>query len=119
MVARHRLRGQRTINDRAEASRVLRTTAAISGGSHYALRPCIDRHPDALWLPLGVDTKLFYAPVKRPLASSARGEHQSRQRPADALASLAAGTPSQSRCSVGLHRNGHNGEELAANRGPD
>jgi glycosyltransferase involved in cell wall biosynthesis len=58
--------GQRTVNGRAEASRVLRTTAAISGGSHYALRPCIDQHPDALWLPLGVERKPFCVPVKSP-----------------------------------------------------
>ena len=57
--------GGRSWVGRLESSLVMQSVQAVTGGSRYALRPCTARRPDAVWLPLGVDTSLFSEKVER------------------------------------------------------
>jgi glycosyltransferase involved in cell wall biosynthesis len=51
---------------RVRVALALRLADAITAGSRYALAPMAGRWPDARWVPLGVETGLFAAPVERP-----------------------------------------------------
>ncbi len=51
---------------RAKTSLVLRMADAVSACSRYSLGALTETREDALWLPWGVDWKLFDAPVERP-----------------------------------------------------
>lgn len=58
--------GQGSWLGRREASLTLRAAESVSGGSRYALGPCLAQRTDALWLPLGVNVSTFDWPVDRP-----------------------------------------------------
>jgi len=57
--------GQGSWLGRAESSLTLRMAQIVSGASQYALKPCLARRPDALWVPLGVDLPTFDGPADR------------------------------------------------------
>ena len=57
--------GQGSWPGRVKTSLVLRMADAVSAGSQYALKPLIEKRSDALWLPWGVDSKLFDGPPER------------------------------------------------------
>jgi len=56
--------GRGSWRSRAQAALALRLANAVTGGSRYVLAPLARRAP--VWVPLGVDTSEFAAPVERP-----------------------------------------------------
>jgi glycosyltransferase involved in cell wall biosynthesis len=58
--------GQGSWAGRLKTSLILRKADALSAGSQYCMRPLVKIRPDTVWLPWGVDWKLFDAPVERP-----------------------------------------------------
>jgi glycosyltransferase involved in cell wall biosynthesis len=58
--------GQGHWRSRASISTALRWASAVSAGSRYALRPLDRVRPDANWLPLGVETRVFHDSIERP-----------------------------------------------------
>lgn len=57
--------GQGSWLSRTGNSTVLRRAAAVSAGSAYALCPLAKVRPDAIWLPLGVESSLFRGFIRR------------------------------------------------------
>jgi glycosyltransferase involved in cell wall biosynthesis len=57
--------GQGRWRSRASISTALRLASAVSAGSAHALRPLEGVLPGAVWLPLGVDSRVFNGPVQR------------------------------------------------------
>lgn len=57
--------GQGSWRSRFTIHRVLRHAHAVTAGSAYALRPLAEIRRDALWLPLGVDSRIFHGTVER------------------------------------------------------
>jgi glycosyltransferase involved in cell wall biosynthesis len=56
--------GRGSWRSRAQAALALRLANQVTGGSRYVLAPLARRAP--VWVPLGVDTAQFAAPVERP-----------------------------------------------------
>ncbi|MDE3181037.1 MAG: glycosyltransferase family 4 protein [Acidobacteriota bacterium] len=57
--------GQGGVLRRTKISLILRMADAVSACSRYSLEPLASIRPDALWLPWGVDGKMFDGPVGR------------------------------------------------------
>jgi glycosyltransferase involved in cell wall biosynthesis len=57
--------GQGSWQSRKATSTAIRFANFVSAGSTYALRPLEKIRPDALWLPLGVETRFFHGPIER------------------------------------------------------
>lgn len=57
--------GQGGLLSRAKTSLILRMADAVSAGSRYSLEPLARIRQDALWLPWGVDWRVFDGPAQR------------------------------------------------------
>jgi glycosyltransferase involved in cell wall biosynthesis len=60
--------GQGTVRSRAAVSAAVRLANAVSVGSAYALPSLARIRRDSVWLPLGVETRVFHASIDRPAA---------------------------------------------------
>ena len=57
--------GMRTVRSRITMSATLRCASAVSAPSMYVMRSATRIRPDTLWLPTGVDTKIFQGSSER------------------------------------------------------
>ncbi len=58
--------GRGTLRSRGVISAILRRADVVSAGSAYSLSPLARIRCDSVWLPLGVETRVFHASIERP-----------------------------------------------------